>query len=152
MSKLSPKKLITPQSILIEETALQLAAAYYEIGRSKGLVSRYKDPKSYAKKYIKNFIPKAVETLMDMLANPSTPANMKETIYDAFMERTNDEELSNSGIPVFKNDVPFKSSKHVPEKPIIVNTKNKARKPGLEDLDIETMLSSVEKKPLKDIQ
>lgn len=148
MSKL---KIITPQSVLIEKTALELAAAYYEIGRSKGLVSKYKDPKSYAKKYIKNFIPKAVEVLMDMLAKPSTPNEMKELIYDAFLERTNDEELSNSGIPVFKNDVPFKSSKHVPEKPIIVNTK-KVRKPGLEDLDINTMLSSVEKKPLKDIQ
>jgi len=141
------KKLITPQSLVIEKTALELAAAYYEIGRSKGLKSRYKTPQAYAKKHVTNFIPKAVELLMDMLGRDSTPQDQKDMIYEAFMERTNDPELSNSGLPIFENNVAYKSDRHTPEKPIVINTK-KVRSPGIEDLPLDLMTSTVSKKAI----
>lgn len=113
MSKLS-HTLITPQSLLIEKTALELAAVFYEAGRNSGLQSKHKDARAFAKANVEKFIPKAVDLLMDILARPGTPDDMKSMIYDAFMERTNDKALSNIGIDAFKNDVPF-----LPDKPVI---------------------------------
>lgn len=104
MSKL---KIIEPHSILIEETALKFAATYYEVGRSQGLTSKFKNARAFAKANVERFIPMAVQTLMDMLSNPSTPETQKEMIYQAFTERANDPYLSNSGIEAFKNDTPY---------------------------------------------
>lgn len=100
-------KIIEPHSILIEETALKFAAAYYEVGRSQGLTSKFKNARAFAKANVERFIPMAVQTLMDMLSNPSTPETQKEMIYQAFTERANDPDLSNSGIGAFKNDTPY---------------------------------------------
>jgi hypothetical protein len=113
MSKLN-KTLITPQSLLIEKTALELACVFWDAGRSSGLTSKHKDARTFAKANVTKFIPKAVDLLMDILANPSTPQDMRDMIYDAFLERTNDKELSNIGIDAFKNDTPF-----LPDKPVI---------------------------------
>jgi hypothetical protein len=93
--------------LLIEKTALDLACVAYEKGRSLGYTSKYKDAREYAKKYVEMYIPLAVNFLMDILANPATPESQKSLIYDAIMERTNDKELSNIGIDVFKNDIPY---------------------------------------------
>lgn len=98
--------LVTPASLLIEKTALELAATFYEAGRSSGLQSKHKDARSFARAYVERFIPKAVDLLMDILNSPSTSADQKNLIYDAVMERTNDKELSKV-LPVFKNDTPF---------------------------------------------
>jgi len=122
MSKLQ-SQLITPQSLLIEKTALELAAVYYSAGRSSGLTSKHKNEREYARANVEKFIPKAVELLMDILSKPGTPQAQKDMIYEAFMERTNDKELSNVGIPVFENNTPYKSDKHIPDAPVIVNTK-----------------------------
>ncbi len=139
MDRLQPKKLIQPEHILIEETALALAAAFYEGGRSAGLKSKHKDAKSYARAYVKQFIPKAVEYLMDILAKDSTPVHMKDAIYDAFMERTNDVELSNT-IPAFDNPLAasFVSDKVVPQKLLIANSKKKR----IEDLPLDYLLAT----------
>lgn len=128
------KKLISPQSLLIEKTALEFACVYWEAGRSTGLTSKHKDARSFAKANVEKFIPKAIEVLIDMLSKPHIPQEQKDTIYEAIMERTNDKDLSNIGIPVFKNDTPYKSDKHVPEPPAIVNTKK--FDPKLEDIAI----------------
>lgn len=106
MSKLH-SQLVTPQSLLIEKTALEFAAVYYEAGRSTGLTSVHKDARSYAKANVKQFIPLAVNHLMSMLGMPHIPQNEKDMIYDAFMERSNDKELSNIGIKAFENNTPF---------------------------------------------
>lgn len=116
------KRLIKPESILIEQTALDLACIYYEGGRSAGLTSKHKSPKAFAKANVTTFIPKAVELLMEMLANPATPQAQKDMIYDAFTERANDQELSNVGIKAFENPFEFTSDKVVIPPPIIVNT------------------------------
>ena len=84
------KKVSSPSSVLIEVTAGNLAATWYEIGRSQGMTSKYKTTKAYVNANVEKFIPKALDLLLDMLGNPSTPADQKEIIYDAISERVND--------------------------------------------------------------
>lgn len=142
MDRLQPK-LIKPESTLIEKTALELAASFWEIGRGQGLKSKYKDAKSYAKAYVVKFIPKAVDVLMDILANPQTPEAQRLAVYDAFLERANDKDLSNT-IPVFDNPLAatFVSDKVIPQSPLVINSPNKKKKNKgrLEDLPLDRML------------
>lgn len=116
---------VEPHHLLIEKTALELAAVFYEAGRSSGLHSKHKDARKFAKANVEKFIPKAVELLTDMLGNPSLPQDQKNMIYDAIMERTNDEALSNNGIKAFENNTEFTSDDVVKVEPIIVNTLRK---------------------------
>lgn len=146
MDRLQPKKIIKPESLLIEQTALELAAAFYEGGRSAGLKSKYKNPKDYAKAYLVKFIPKAVELLMEILAKDSTPQAQRDAIYDAFMERSNDKDLANT-IPIFDNPLAksFISDKVIPQSPLIGNSptypaKKKKHKGRIEDLPLDNML------------
>jgi hypothetical protein len=136
MSNLA-SKIIEPHSILIEETALKFAATYYEVGRSQGLVSKFKNARAFARANVERFIPLAVQTLMDMLSNPATPESQKQMIYDAFIERTNDKELSNSGIGAFKNDTPF-----LPELPKLYD------KPTLDNI-FDAQMEKERKQPKK---
>lgn len=114
MDRLQKNNLVTPKSLLIEKTALELAAVFYEAGRSSGLTSKHKDARSFAKANVEKFIPKAVDLLMTMIGSDAIPQDQKDLIYEAFMERTNDKDLSNIGIPVFKND-----TRYLPDAPII---------------------------------
>ena len=118
------RKLIQPESILIEKTALDLACVFYEAGRSSGLTSKHKDARAFARANVTTFIPKAVDLLMDIMGNPSTSKEMKDAIYDAMLERTNNVELTQLGIPEFENSMAkeFVSDKVVVPKPIIANT------------------------------
>jgi hypothetical protein len=127
MDTLQKNKLVTPQSLLIEKTALELAAVFYEAGRSSGLKSKHKDARSFAKANVEKFIPKAVDLLMDMIGSGAIPEDQKDLIYEAFMERTNDKDLSNCGIPVFKNDIAYLADKPVIyDQPVIDAIKRKA--------------------------
>lgn len=135
------QKLIKPESTLIEMTALQLAATFWEIGRSQGIKSKHKDAKSYAKKYLVNFIPKAVELLMDILANPQTPQTQRDAILDAFLERTNDKDLANT-IPIFDNPLAatfIPDTKDTRGGPLIGTSPTK-KKNRLEDLPLNNMM------------
>lgn len=132
MDSLSQKALITPQSLLIEKTALEFAAVFYEAGRSSGLKSKHKDARAFAKANLTRFIPKAIEHLMDLLGKDYIPQDQKDLIYEAIMERANDPDLSNCGIPVFKVPIEYKSDKHVPPAPVIVNTTR------IEDLPLDS--------------
>jgi hypothetical protein len=87
------KKIITPESEIIEQTALTLAASFYEVGRSSGLQSKHKNARSYAKANMELFIPRALEHLLEMLGNPSFPQDGKDLIYRAIMERSNDDDM-----------------------------------------------------------
>lgn len=118
------RKLIKPETLLIEKTARDMAAAFYEYGRSLGLESKYKSHKEYANAYLERFIPLAVNQLMDMLAMDHISKEMKDAIYDAFLERTNDKDLSNNGIKAFENILAetFVSDKAPDSKPVIWNT------------------------------
>lgn len=116
---------VTPHHLLIEKTALELAAVFYEAGRSAGLTSKHKNARSFAKANVENYIPKAVEFLLDIMNNPATPKDQKDMIYDAIMERTNDQDLSNIGIKAFENNAEFTSDRVEKVEPIIVNTVRK---------------------------
>lgn len=107
MDTLKPKHIATPRSLLIEKTALEMAAVYYEAGRNTGMTSKHKDARSFAKANVEKFIPIAVSTLLDMLGMPHIPQHQKDEIYEAIMERTNDQELSNIGVKQFENNTPF---------------------------------------------
>ncbi len=87
---MNKRKLNDPSSILIEVTAGTLAAEWYEIGRRQGLTSKHKTVKGYVNANVEKFIPKAVDILLSMLGNPSTPEEQKVLIYDALSERVND--------------------------------------------------------------
>jgi len=126
MSKLSPKKLVTPQSILIEQTAAELAAIFWEAGRSAGMPSRFKNARTFARAKMTTFIPKAVQHLLEMLGNPAVPKEQKDLIYEAILERVNDPDLSNCGIKAFEIPIEYKSDKHIAPAPLIINTKQKA--------------------------
>ena len=82
-----------PAHTVIERTALELAATWYEIGRGQGLTSKWKDPKSYARANFTKFIPKAVELLISMLGRSDIHDLMKSEIYESLLERHNDPEL-----------------------------------------------------------
>lgn len=88
------KNVIKPSSVLIEQTAADLCAAFYEAGLSAGLKSKSKTHKAFVHKNIEHFIPKAVELLVEMLGNPATPDSQKEAIAEALIERANDPDLS----------------------------------------------------------
>lgn len=87
-------KLITPRSVLIEKVAMELAMTWYEIGRNQGLTSKWPTAKAYGKANLVRFIPNATSILIDMLKPDSNCSNeMREEIYEAFMERHDDPEL-----------------------------------------------------------
>ena len=115
-------QVVAPHSLLIEKTALELAATYYEVGRSQGLTSKFKDARAFAKANVEKYIPIAVKFLMDMLSSEATPKDQKDMVYDALMERSNDPDLSDIGIPAFINNTPFTSDRVEKVEPIIVNT------------------------------
>lgn len=140
------RKIITPESLVIEKTALELAANFWEIGKSQGLQSKYKDARSYAKRYVEKFIPAAVSILMDMLGKDHIPSDQKDMIYAAFLERSNDKDLANT-IPIFDNPLAktFVSDKVIPQSPLIGTSptypaKKKKHKGRIEDLPLDNML------------
>ena len=78
---------------LIFRTALELAAVWYEIGRGQGLKSKWPNARAYAKANIERFVPKAIEHLLQILANPSFPESAKRDIYEALIDPINDPDL-----------------------------------------------------------
>lgn len=78
-----------PKSLLIEQTAIELAAAFYDHARCEGLSCKpYKNQRDYVKKNFERFIPKALEHLTTLLEMCSSDI-MKNEIYEALLERAN---------------------------------------------------------------
>jgi len=115
------KKLIRPSSEIIERTAAEMCALYYEVGRSQGLKTKYKTHKAFVHKYLENFIPMAVDKLVDMLGDPNVSEHLKTEIFAALEERKADPELDVFNEPV---PVPVNPFKEVASSPIIVNTES----------------------------
>lgn len=115
--------LLTPRSTLIEKTALEFAAVWYDVGRSQGLKSKHKTARHFAAHNFIKFIPRAIEHLIDILNNPHSAPEMKQEIYSALMERIHD--VDNNAL--FDNRLPNVDLTKVidckPEPSIIVNTK-----------------------------
>lgn len=95
-----------PKHTVIEQTAAEFAATWYEIGRGQGLTSKWKDARSYARANFEKFILKAVEILISMLGRQDIPDLMKAEIFDAFQERINDPEAAAlAGCPLPNIDI-----------------------------------------------
>lgn len=116
-------KLASPRTSLIEKTALEFAATFYEVGRSQGMTSRHKSARHYAAHNFIKFIPRAVEHLIDILNQPNATPAMKHEIWTALQERIHDKDV----VAAFDNKLPDVDLTKVldckAEPPVIVNTK-----------------------------
>jgi hypothetical protein len=79
-----------PRFNLIEHVAAELAANFYEVGRSQGLKSRHKNARTYALNNLERFVPHATKYLLDQLNDPSISAEAKDEIMESLFERVND--------------------------------------------------------------
>lgn len=131
------KKIKDPSDVIVEKTAGNFAAVWFEAARSSGMtvvqlqgqkinLLKYKnDPRAFARAHIEKFIPAAVHALNEIMCNPKTPEDQRQIIYNAIMERVNDVDLDmmgkTAGLPEFENTPLFKPDTEKP-KPVIVNT------------------------------
>lgn len=130
-------KLIDPSNVIIEKTAGEFAATFYDAARSSGLKTiklqgkvidliRYKSPRDFARRHIEKFIPAAVHSLIEIMSRPNCPEDQKLIIYNALMERVNDKDIdmmakTAGDLPEFEQTVLYKSDTELP-KPVIVNS------------------------------
>ena len=91
------KKIVKPANPLIYKVAAELGGVFYDAGRSSGLQSKHKTPEKFARANIEKFIPKAIQTLIEMLKPTSNITEyMREQIYIALMDPVNDPDLMNA--------------------------------------------------------
>lgn len=103
-----------PRYTIIENVAINCAAEYFEACLSSGAdCSKYKNHKDFARKQFQKFIPFAIDHLTTMLGNENLDKKLKDEIYFAIMERTN-----NLPEPKLSDLIDLK-----PLPPVIVNTK-----------------------------
>jgi hypothetical protein len=130
-------KIKDPSDVIIEKTAGEMAGVFYDAARSSGMkviklqdqvinLLRYKSARDFARRHLEKFIPAAVHALTDILSRPETPANQKEVIYQALMERVNDPDIdmmakTAGDMPSFEQTVLYKPDTEKP-KPVIINT------------------------------
>lgn len=130
-------KIVEPHSILIEKTAAEFAGTFFEAARSSGMtviqlqgekinLNKYRNnPVKFAKAHLEKFIPAATHSLIEIMSKDTTPDSMKEQIYQALLERTNDDQINSmgtqAGLPEYEQTVLYKSDQEKP-KPVIVNT------------------------------
>lgn len=136
-----------PSDVIIEKTAGEFAGVFFDAARSSGMekitlqgeiinLKKYRNnPRAFARAHLEKFIPAAVEALTTILGREETPEEQKQIIYNALMERVNDQDLDlmskTAGLPDFQNTVLYKSDQEKP-KPVIVNT------PRLEDFNFDS--------------
>ena len=82
----------TPNSTVIEKTALEMAAVFYDAARSSGGTSKLTQ-RAWARKNFQKFIPRAIQILISMLGRSDISDLMKQEIYEALIERVNDLEM-----------------------------------------------------------
>lgn len=131
------KRIKDPTDTIIETTAGRFSAEFFEAARSSGMgvirlqgevidLRKFKNnPVKFARAHFEKFIPAAVKALTEIMSNPKTPAEHREVIYNAIMERVNDPELAMmgqaAGLPDFESTPMYKPDNEKP-KPVIVNT------------------------------
>jgi hypothetical protein len=81
-----------PRSTIIEQTALEFAAVFYDAARSSGGKST-KGQKQWARDNFTKFIPHAVQHLTAMIGQPNVADHLKQQIHEALLERINDPEM-----------------------------------------------------------
>jgi hypothetical protein len=131
-------KITTPKIDLIEKTAAEFSALWFEAARSSGMTKvrlqgevinllKFKNnPRFFARAHLEKFIPAATHALIEILSKETTSEEKKRLIYDAVMERTNDEQLDQMGkfakLPEFEKIMPDYKADDVKPVPVIVNT------------------------------
>lgn len=130
-------KITDPSNVIVEKTAGEFAGVWYDAARSSGLtivmlqgqkinLLKYKTPREFARRHLEKFIPAAVHSLIEIMSRPNTPEDQKLMIYNALMERVNDQDLdmmakTAGNLPAFEQTVLYKPDTELP-KPVIVNT------------------------------
>lgn len=79
---------------IIESTAIEMCAAFYDVAMQQGLPTTYKSQRKYVKANWEKFIPKALDALMQILGG-DYPDEMKKPIYAAVVERANHQPMLN---------------------------------------------------------
>lgn len=134
----SNKKIVTPANPLIYKVAAEMAGVFFDAGRSSGLHSKHKTPEAFARANIEKFLPKAVQTLIEMLKPTSNcTEHMREEIYSALMDPVNDpnlmqtkpqtDEMVDDAIKAYdKNQIKFKNliTPKISYKDKLLNTAN----------------------------
>lgn len=132
------RKLKDPSDVIVEKTAGDFAATFFEAARSSDLkvinlqgkkinLMKYgENPRNFARRHLEAFIPAAVHALNEIMCNPNTPEEHRQVIYNAIMERVNDPDLdmmakTAGDLPEFEQTVLYKPDNEKP-KPVIVNT------------------------------
>jgi RNA-binding protein YhbY len=130
-------KIIEPKIDLIEKTAGEFAGVFYDACRSSNMkiiqlqgktinLLKYKGPKQFARAHFEKFIPAATHSLIEILSKETTSEEKKRVIYEALMERVNDDQLNElgkaTGLPEFEKTILYKPDDEKP-KPVIINTK-----------------------------
>lgn len=95
MSKL---KISIPKNHLIEKTAIEFAAVWYDIARTNNqvdaaFIKKWPTQRKFAKAKFEKFIEPALKHLTSLLGRSDIPDIMKKEVYDAIMERNNDPAL-----------------------------------------------------------
>lgn len=130
------RKLKDPSDVIVEKTAGEFAGVFYESARSSGMtvislqgqkinLLKYKSPREFARRHLEKFIPAAVHSLIEIMSRLNCPEEQKLMIYNAIMERVNDQDLNmmakTAGLPEFEQSVLYKPDTELP-KPVIINT------------------------------
>lgn len=116
-------KIASPRRDIIEKTALEMAGTFYDIGRSSGMTSKYKNARAYARANLEKFVPQAVNILLDMLNSSDYNEHIKKTIYEALLERIHDPDTAMLMEGVLPTIDISKVLDCKPEAPVVVNTK-----------------------------
>lgn len=87
-------KIVKPLNPLVFETALALAATWYEVGRSQGLKSKWPTARLYAKANVEKYVSKAVKHLLEILKDKTKHDVMRAEIYEALIDVHNNYEKS----------------------------------------------------------
>ena len=74
---------------LIRRTAKDMAGAYYEMQRTDRFRKYWADQKVYIRECWPHFVVSARDTLTHMLTLSTTPAHVKQEIYEALVEEHN---------------------------------------------------------------
>lgn len=79
---------------IIEKTAVNIAAQFYEENRMMGnpcldprTARPYRSQRAYIRSNFQRFIPMAVAASLSLLDRPDTPEEVKQEIYEAILER-----------------------------------------------------------------
>lgn len=126
-----------PGTVIIEKTAGEMAGVFYDAARSSGMTRiklqdqvinllNFKSPRAFARRHLEKFIPAAVHALIEIMSRENTPDDQKLLIYNAVMERVNDQDIdmmakTAGDMPHFEQTVLYKSDQEKP-KPVIINT------------------------------